>query len=79
MKRSFTNGKPQSSRFHTKNGNLTGYAFACGYVESYVDGENRLSLIREPNDWHVKGFVGTRHVWECFEKLGDARKFCRRA
>jgi hypothetical protein len=78
MKRIYTDGKPPQSRFHNKAGNLTPYAFACGYVERYASGEDRLTLSREPNDWHVKGFIAGKHVWEIFEKLKDARTFCRK-
>jgi hypothetical protein len=79
MKRLFTNGKPEISQFHDKNGDLTVYSFACGYVEKYEKGENRLTISKEPNDWHVKGFLDEMHVWESFEKLKDARKFCKKA
>ena len=65
-------------KFRTKAGLLTGYAFGCGYVENYERDDDRLTLSREPNDWHVKGFIGGRHVWEIFERLTDARQFCRR-
>lgn len=77
LKRIYTDGKPEASKFHTKAGNLTFYSFACGYVERYGDGENRLTLCREPNDWHVKGFIDGKHTWEIFESVTDARKFCR--
>ena len=34
-----------SMKLTTKNGKLTGYAFACGYVESKEkDDDNRLTL-----------------------------------
>ena len=79
MKRAYNNGKPELSKFHNKDGNLTMYSFACGYVERYEDGDDRLTLLREPNDWHVKGFIDGVHVWESFERLSDARKFCRKA
>ena len=65
-------------RFRTKAGLLTGYAFACGYVEKYATGDDRLTLSREPNDWHVKGWIDGIHAWEVFERLTDARRFCRR-
>jgi len=85
MKRLFTDStksKPEISKFHDKNGDLTGYSFLCGYVERYEkdgDSENSLTLLKEPNDWHVKGFLNGKHVWESFEKLKDARNFCRKA
>jgi hypothetical protein len=73
-----------TDKFYNKDGTLTGYAFACGYLEVYGesrDSKNRLRIYREPNDWHVKGWIGEdgkTHVWEIFEKLSDARKFCRK-
>jgi hypothetical protein len=69
--------KPEKSQFHTAAGLLTAYAFACGYVEKYETGEDRLTLCREPNDWHVKGFIDGVHVWESFEPLKEARQFCK--
>ena len=62
--------------FRTKAGKLTRYAFACGYIEQYEnDDDNRLTLLREPNDYHVKGFINGKHTWEVFELVKDARKF----
>jgi hypothetical protein len=63
--------------FNNKNGTLTPYAFACGYVEIYTKGDDRATLLRKPNDWHVKGFRGGCHFWESFERLSDARRFAR--
>jgi len=71
--------KPEQSRFFNKAGNLTPYAFACGYVEEYTDGENTLTLYREPVGWHVQGRITGKHTWEIFERLTDARAFCRKA
>jgi hypothetical protein len=79
MKRAYNNDKPLESKFHNKEGNLTMYSFACGYVERYEDGEDRLTLFREPGGWQVKGFVGGVHIWESFDRISDARKFCRKA
>jgi len=66
-------------RFVSSRGFLTPYAFGCGDVEVYEEGDNRLTLSREPNDWHVKGFIDGKHVWEIFERLHKARGFCRQA
>jgi len=79
MKRQYNHGKPPASRFHNKAGNLTPYAFGCGYVERYAREKDRLCIAREPNDWHVKGFIDEKHVWEIFETLKAARAFCRKA
>jgi hypothetical protein len=80
MKRYYPGGnKPTKSQFHNKDGTLTGYSFMCGHIEQYQDGDNRLAIVREPNDYHVKGFVNDKHVWEVFETIKEARKFCRAA
>jgi hypothetical protein len=77
MKRFYVNGKPVKSAFHNKNGTLSMYSFACGYLEKYENGEDRLTIMREPGNWQVKGFLNGVHVWESFESVSDARKFCR--
>ena len=67
-----------NTRFRLKSGLLSRYAFACGYVKVYErDEDNRLCISREPNDYHVKGWINHNHVWEIFEKVTDARKFIR--
>ena len=79
MTRLFTNGKPEISQFHDKNGDLTRYSFACGYLEQYEKSDDELTLFKEPNDWHVQGLIDGVHIWKSFDKLKDARKFCRKA
>jgi len=59
----------------TKNGKLTGYAFACGYVESKEkDDDNRLTLSKEHGAFHIRGFLGGVHIWECPDNLTEGRK-----
>lgn len=61
--------------FYTAKGDLTPYAFACGYVET----RGRMTLSKE-GCWHVKGFSRTdltKVVWENFDTLSEARKFFR--
>jgi hypothetical protein len=73
----YSKAKPPVSKFHDKHGRLTPYSFGCGYVETYRNSTgDSLTLCREPNDWHVKGFICGKHVWEIFEKLSEARAFC---
>jgi hypothetical protein len=79
MKRNYSSAKPPKSQFHNKAGNLTPYAFACGYVETYRNEKSRLTLSKERNDWHVKGFIDDVHTWESFTTLKQARDYCRRA
>lgn len=62
-----------------KDGSLTRYAFSCGYVEVYsVKGqENDISISREHETFHVKGFFGEKWINKAFSKIGDARKYIR--
>ena len=62
------------NKFFNKNSTLTSYSFACGYVEEYGD----LTISREPNGYHVKGFdKQDSHFWEIREKVKDARVLAR--
>jgi hypothetical protein len=62
-------------KLHTKNGKLTAYAFACGYVErKEKNGDNRLTLSKEHGAFHLRGFLGGVHVWECPDTLTAGRK-----
>jgi len=54
------------SKFRTKKGNLTPYAFACGYIEE----KNGWRLFLD-GCWHVRG----HGKWVSFDTLAEARKF----
>lgn len=58
-------------KLRTKDGKLTAYAFACGYVESL----GGFTLYREHGIYHVRGFGGSavRH-WLTVRTLSKARK-----
>ena len=69
------------NRFRNKNGDLSPYAFACGYIQwqsadgtelgRYTDGKE---LYRDGAVWHVKQYTdGKRVSWDGFDVLGDAR------
>lgn len=66
-------------QFKNKNGTLTAYAFACGYIETKplpaIGGEVRL--FREGACWHVQARDDSRgrFLWEFFDKLTPARSF----
>ena len=71
--------------FFTKNGELTSYALACGYVKEWHLTRNdvkivRVSLWREHNAYHVRSHnlaTSTRIKWESFYTLNEARReFC---
>jgi hypothetical protein len=68
-----------NTKFHNKDGTITGYSFACGYVEKYGSDIPRATISREVNGYHVKGFdKDGKQFWEIEEKVKDARKFARR-
>ena len=66
-------------KLHNKNGTLTTYGFACGYIEekTLLNGF-RVQLYRD-GCWHVRKFdkENARLVWECPLLLTDARKLFR--
>lgn len=69
-----TNGSPL---FKNKNGTLTRYAFACGYVEQ-VDLKVKpytFKTLALDGLWHVKGMINGVRFWETFETLTAARKY----
>jgi len=62
--------------FYTKDGKLTAYALACGYVEKDITEANVKMMFMEHNHYHVKhGQNGTKLNWETFDKLSEARKY----
>lgn len=74
----------RNSKFNNKNGSLTRYGFACGYIENYEkDDDNRVSLSFDCI-FHIKGFLNGEHFWECLDndQLQKARKmyisFCKK-
>lgn len=52
----------RNPKFKNKNGTLTAYAFACGYVQEWFDGERyatstlRVTLSYENGAYHLKSF-----------------------
>lgn len=69
-------------KFHNKNGTLTAYAFACGYIEKRTlatDG-GEATLYRDGACWHVQARDDARgrFLWECFDTLTPARAFFRK-
>lgn len=69
-------------KFHNKNGTLTPYAFACGYVETRPlnTSGGEVRLFRDGAVWHVQAQDDDRgrFVWECFDLLTPARAFFRK-
>lgn len=78
------------TRFTNKDGSLTGYALACGYIERKTyysrNGEayTQVSLWREGNVYHVRAheFNGQGRIsWDSFDlgELHVARRAWRKA
>lgn len=64
-------------KFRNKNGSLTVYAFACGYIETRKTGDAEICLYRDGGVWHVQARDDARgrFLWECFDLLTPARSF----
>lgn len=64
------------TEFYNKNGQLTRYGFACGYVERFEINDQYAEMYQEHNVFHVKyGTIGTKYQeWLTYDYLGQARK-----
>lgn len=66
-------------KFRNKNGDLTHYALACGYLQQFKHKELILSLWNEGGPcFHVKlndNFGHNRVFWHSFDTLTAARKY----
>jgi len=63
-------------RFYTKDGQLTSYALACGYVEQKNYGPIRITLFKDGGCYHVRAYdhdQKIRYFWEVFRTLTEAR------
>lgn len=63
--------------FFCKNGSLTSYALHCGYVERSESLTKYKKLYIENGCINVKSGTAENplSIWECFDKLSEARKF----
>ena len=67
------------NKFYNKNGQLSYYGFACGYVEKKQTSTTWKELYMEHSHFHVR--QGKKHegfsIWETFSsnELTKARKF----
>ncbi len=69
------------SKFHLKNGDLTVYALACGYMQKHSANNIETTLYHEGCLFHVRSYNFVEHkriAWESFESIGEARKEYRR-
>ena len=76
-------------KFKNKNGDLTHYALACGYLQQFKHSKNECELVLTL--WHEGGPCfhvrlnsydsiegSTRHFWQVFDDLTGARKYWHR-
>lgn len=71
------------TNIRNKNGELSAYGFACGYIQwasntgKEIDmWKNGKRMYHEGSVYQVKHFKdGNRIAWESFENLGAARKY----
>lgn len=65
----------KSPKFKNKDGSLTAYSFACGYLEMKKTSLG-YAILELDGCWHVKHFTdsGERILWDCPETLTFARK-----
>ena len=66
-------------KFYNKNGELSRYGFACGYVEKREKGNMKKEMYMEHSHFHVRmGKNGEpTFLWQVFsnDELTKARKF----
>ena len=63
------------NRFRTKNGRLTWYALACGYIDVYEKNNIRTTLWHEGACYHVRSTnfnTVTRLSWDTAQTVGEA-------
>jgi hypothetical protein len=65
-----------NAQFYTSNGFLTSYGFSCGYTQkSDIDENNRKTMYKEHNTFHINGLLNGLHFWESFDTLTEAKKY----
>ena len=78
-----TTSGPQEVRRdgRTKDGRwLSAYALACGYLETFQTGAERLTLWQEHGAYHVRRHHDEegRRMWDVAETLAEARRIFAR-
>lgn len=59
-----------------KNGSISAYGYACGYVNRVEKGNRYKELYKEHNTFHVRWNLdnGDGRHWESFDTLAQAQK-----
>jgi hypothetical protein len=64
-------------KFKNKNGSLTIYSFACGYIERFIHNNIQVDLYLD-GCWHVRAHDFNKHqrlTWESVPTLTQARRY----
>jgi hypothetical protein len=72
------------SNIKTKDGRISAYGFACGYIEAVENGYKRATILMEHGVYHVQWKLDDGELyrywtregngWATFDALADARK-----
>ena len=62
-----------------KNGFLSAYGLACGYIQKHETKTHETQLYIEHSIYHVRQVVISKYsrsvdFWQCFETLSEAKK-----
>lgn len=60
------------SNIKTKDGRISAYGFACGYIEAVENGYKRATILMEHGVYHVQWKLDDG--WATFDALADARE-----
>ncbi len=69
--------KDTNNKLLNKQGRLTPYAFACGYIEQFEYKGIQITLWKENGAWHLRKHnfnTGKRIFWDCPSTLSNGRK-----
>ena len=72
------------SNIKTKDGRVSAYGFACGYIEAVENGSKRATILMEHGVYHVQWKLDDGEMyrywtregngWATFDALADARE-----
>jgi hypothetical protein len=65
--------------FYNKNGDLSVYSFACGYIQEKSTPHGMVKLYKDGH-WHLEIVKDCERMrWDCFDTLTEARRAFRLA
>jgi hypothetical protein len=67
-------------KFKLADGQISAYAFGCGYLQQFSHGRYMLTMWHEGACYHVRltrydpeRMITERYSWDCYESLTEAR------